>query len=403
METNLQKIANDMVSKIENFVKNNKSTNSYDYEKSISKILHAFSHQLFQASIGKIPQGINSKVNIKTTLGDIVVPKSHPMSSRPMGFQISPCLQEHISRLGSKLVFSEASEEFWQFLETDISDKQIERVCHCYGEKIDEIDWENAYSDSVQMKISYKKQEPVYVMVDGSMILTREDSWKEIKVGRIFCDNSKVKISKGRTLLTNSIYTAHLGTASDFWEKFSTEIPPSENLIFINDGAKWIWNHIDDFHPNSIQILDFYHCKEHICQFSNDFFPTKQEAVLFSDSICQMLLSEQVDHALKKLKRLKCLSKAKENKKEKLLQYLENNKKRINYGKFQKLGLLIGSGAIESAQRNVIQKRLKLSGQRWTIKGAQQIANLRVLKKSNRWEKLIKCIQDEQVNYKKAA
>lgn len=43
---------------------------------------------------------------------------------------------------------------------------------------------------------------------------------------------------------------------------------------------------------------------------------------------------------------------------------------------------LIGSGAIEAAHRNVIQKRLKLSGQRWTIKGAQQITNLRTYKKS---------------------
>jgi hypothetical protein len=301
------------------------------------------------------------------------------------------------------MVFSEASEEFWQFLEADLSDKQIERVCHCYGEKIDEIDWENAYSDSVQMKISYKKQEPVYVMVDGSMILTREESWKEIKVGRIFCDGSMVQISKDRTMLTHSIYAAHLGTSSDFWEKFSAEIPPSKNLVFINDGAKWIWNYIDDYYPNSIQILDFYHCKEHICQFSNDFFPVKEDAIQFSNLICQMLLSERVDDALEELKNLACSSKTKEDIKEKLIQYLENNKKRIDYGKYQKMGLLIGSGAIESAQRDVIQKRLKLSGQRWTIKGAQQIANLRVLKKSNRWRKLLKCIQDEQFNYTKAA
>ena len=78
--------------------------------------------------------------------------------------------------------------------------------------------------------------------------------------------------------------------------------------------------------------------------------------------------------------------------KEKLLNYMENNKKRINYGKFKKMGLLIGSGVIESAQRDAIQKRMKLSGQRWTIKGAQQIASLRVAKKSDRWERVVNCI-----------
>ena len=67
-----------------------------------------------------------------------------------------------------------------------------------------------------------------------------------------------------------------------------------------------------------------------------------------------------------------------EKEKTKLLTYLTNNKKRINYGKFIKDGLLIGSGAIESANRDVIQKRMKLSGQRWTIQGAKQMLNLRI-------------------------
>jgi len=45
-----------------------------------------------------------------------------------------------------------------------------------------------------------------------------------------------------------------------------------------------------------------------------------------------------------------------------------------------------GSGPIEAAHRNVIQQRLKLSGQKWTIKGAQAIANLRCYQKSNAWD-----------------
>ena len=59
---------------------------------------------------------------------------------------------------------------------------------------------------------------------------------------------------------------------------------------------------------------------------------------------------------------------------------------------FKDKGLLIGSGAIEAAHRNVIQKRLKLSGQRWTVKGAQQVANLRVCEKSNDWDKVVSLI-----------
>ncbi|MFV0269601.1 MAG: hypothetical protein ACK5HT_20960 [Draconibacterium sp.] len=54
----------------------------------------------------------------------------------------------------------------------------------------------------------------------------------------------------------------------------------------------------------------------------------------------------------------------------------QNNLKRMQYKTFNEQGLLIGSGAIESAQRDILQQRLKLSGQRWTMKGLQQVANL---------------------------
>jgi len=392
METKLQKVAEKMVSELENFSKDMNSMDSYSIEKGANKIFREFENHLFQAMVGEIPKSVNSKVSIKTTLGSITVSKSHPMSIRPMGFHISPLLQEHMCRIGSKMVFSEASEEFWQFIEQDISDKQIERVCHCYGEKLEELDWNNAYSDAIQLKTNYPKEDTVYAMVDGSMLFTREEGWKEIKVGRVFGSSSMINISKNRTLLSDSVYTAHLGNASDFWERFSTEIPQSNQLVFINDGAKWIWKHIEECYPNSVQILDFFHCKEHIYQFTKDFFSNKDKQIKFAEQICDMLLDQQVSAALEKIRQLEPKSTKRKSVKEKLLKYLENNKKRINYGKYKKMGLLIGSGAIESAQRDVIQKRMKLSGQRWTKSGAQQIVNLRVHKKSNRWERVVDCI-----------
>lgn len=45
------------------------------------------------------------------------------------------------------------------------------------------------------------------------------------------------------------------------------------------------------------------------------------------------------------------------------IRYYKNNKHRIQYKTYQEAGYLIGSGAIEVAHRNVVQQRLKLSGQ----------------------------------------
>jgi hypothetical protein len=62
----------------------------------------------------------------------------------------------------------------------------------------------------------------------------------------------------------------------------------------------------------------------------------------------------------------------------------------MDYCKYTKLGAgIIGSGAIESAHRTVVQKRMKLSGQRWSFSGAQNMLNLRVTSMNNRWDKII--------------
>lgn len=314
------------------------------------------------------------------------------MSQTPMGYKISPLLQEHICRLGSKLTFAEAASELSMILRIEINAKQVERICHCYGQELDNIDWQESYSDSVQLKFSYSKSAPVYCMADGSMLLTREEKWKEIKLGRIFSGKSHIEgISKGRGMIAESVYSAHFGKSDDFWERFSKEIPSGQELVFICDGAKWLWNYIDDCYPGAIQILDYYHCKEHVCELAKELF-SPEETYAFINEVMGYLSTKQVEKGINKIRQLEIPAKAKQKARDKLVNYLNTNKKRIDYGSFSEKGLLIGSGAIEAAHRDVIQKRLKLSGQRWTIQGAQQIANLRVCEKSNNWHKVVSLI-----------
>lgn len=303
-----------------------------------------------------------------------------------------------MTRIGSKLVFEESSEELELLLGIDMNAKQIERVCHYYGDLLEQIEWREAYSDGIQLKLQFKQEEDIYVMLDGSMLLTREEKWKEIKLGRIFTSGSITQTSKDRGMITDTVYISHFGKAGEFWEKLSKEIPVSEKLVFINDGAKWIWNYIDDHYPNSTQILDYFHCKEHIYDFAKLFFNNdKAKTEKFVNNITDCLFAKQVDKALEEIFLLKTTNKTKQREKEKLLNYLTTNKNRINYGEYVKQGLLIGSGAIEAAHRNVIQKRLKLSGQRWTIKGAQQITNLRTYKKSNNWNEVKNLIINNKI------
>jgi hypothetical protein len=320
------------------------------------------------------------------------------MNVFPMGFKISPFLQEKMCRAGSRLPFEEAAETLCGLLPVAVNAKQVERLCHCYGEELDNIDWREAYSDGVQTKLKTDSSSTVYCMADGGMVLTREDSWKEVKLGRVFSSDSRIEeISKDRGLITDSVYDAHLGNSSDFRERFSKEIPPGRNLVFICDGAKWLWNYISERYPNSTQILDFFHCKEHLYEFGKECFDNDSARVSnFVDCVLEFFNNKDVSGGLNEIRKLKITKKSIEEKRNKLLSYLETNRHRINYGSFKERGLLIGSGAIEAAHRNVIQKRLKLSGQRWTMKGAQQIINLRVCDKSNRWDKVLNLIRNQK-------
>ncbi len=61
----------------------------------------------------------------------------------------------------------------------------------------------------------------------------------------------------------------------------------------------------------------------------------------------------------------------------------------IDYKTYKEKGYYIGSGAIESANKTVIQQRMKQSGMRWSLNGAQYIAALRANHESNNWDEVI--------------
>ena len=64
--------------------------------------------------------------------------------------------------------------------------------------------------------------------------------------------------------------------------------------------------------------------------------------------------------------------------------YLENNKDKIDYSKYEKEGLFVGSGAIESSNKTITQSRLKQSGKRWSIDGANYMIALRCMDESEK-------------------
>lgn len=333
------------------------------------------------------------------------------------GFKITPYFQELQVFAGQNDNYQAGSTQLEKYLRIPVGHSQLERVTKHYSEQLEATNSAGtlivAQEASTQLlKTHMETSGHAYVMIDGSMLQTREgeqhNDWKEVKLGRIFSDIDQHDLDKHHTWINRSVYSAHLGKSVDFINKFEPLVdilePLNDRLIFIGDGASWAWNWIEESYPNATQILDFYHAVEHLAKFAKVYFKNQTASKNWVNKQKVNLLNDRISVLIEGIEQLDKRTKKVEEARNKLLTYLKNNQHRMYYKTFRDRDLSIGSGAIESAHRTVLQKRLKQSGQRWTIKGAQKIIDLRLMNFNGQWHKIIDIVKkNEQEQFKKVA
>lgn len=332
---------------------------------------------------------ISVKKNL-TTLGHVTINNSHPFSQGKNGFQISPRMQELMVFAGQMDCYESCGEIIGEFLDVKVSSSQVHRVTDTYGKEIGKTINEHTTLTPI------KKQEVLYVEADGSMVLTREEGWKEVKLGRIFKSSDCIHAAEKPGWISNSQYVAHLGGHKKFIEQMEylidSYIHPNTEVVFITDGAPWLRNWIEDAYPCSHSILDYYHASEYLHAFSREYFKDPDKEKQWLEEQQKILLESSVYQVIENVRNIG--SKNKEAKR--LIEYFQANAERMDYKRYQEIGCgIIGSGAIESAHRKVIQKRMKQAGQRWSKEGAQNMLNLRVVKCNHQWEKIITLTKTE--------
>ncbi len=326
----------------------------------------------------------------------IEIAKCHPYSQGAKGFQISPLMQEKMVFAGQYDNYGSCNKLIETFLNRQISTSQVLRVTNAYGK---EFGLEDQSKRTLAPPV---KREAVYAMVDGSMILSR-GGWKETKLGRVFKSGDCIKDGSDKGSILQSQYVAHLGGNKPFCRAMSELLDAyggnsiGERLVMINDGATWIHQWCKDIYPKAVHILDYYHAVEHLYEFITLAFKDVETGRTWGKDIETLLMQSKVEQAIEAIQQQAAGNKKAQQVKAGLINYYEQNKERMDYARYTKIGTgIIGSGAIESAHRTVIQKRLKQSGQRWGIKGAQNVLNLRVVYMSNQWHKVINLIKIEQ-------
>lgn len=327
-----------------------------------------------------------------TAFGKVEVLKGHVLSQSTSKFGISQRTQMILCMLGQSMVFEEGSEVLQELLGLNMSAKQIQRVSEHYGDKFNGL--VEANCGAVIPELEKAAEGSVYVMVDGSMLCTRGDKrWREIKLGRIFKRSQVVDIQDNRRHIVSSIYVSHFGDVNHFFVKLERHLTPYKKKIIIGDGAAWIWKWAEDNYPGALQILDYFHAKEKLVLFAKQQFADEQKRKAWIAHQCEYLLKDQVQKVIKHIQCLRAISPQAKEAKQNTIRYYVEHEDRMRYQYYRKKGLMIGSGPIEAAHRSVLQQRMKLSGQRWSIKGAQGIANLRCYRKADQWKIVQNVIQ----------
>ncbi len=184
-----------------------------------------------------------------------------------------------------------------------------------------------------------------------------------------------------------------MGSVDKFFPKLERHLVPYKKKVIIADGATWIWNWADDNYSGALQILDFYHAKEKVVLFANQQFRSEPRRKEWIALMCDELMQHNVEGVISTVKSMRSTGEKAKEAKAKLIKYYIDHADRMMYKTCREQGLLIGSGPIEAAHRSVLQQRMKLSGQKWSVEGANAIANLRCYQKSGAWDMIEKIIK----------
>ena len=137
-------------------------------------------------------------------------------------------------------------------------------------------------------------------------------------------------------------------------------------IALVGDGAPWVWRAMTEAFPEGREVLDYFHCSEHIhalapAQYADD--PVK--ALQWAEATMTRLYYGEVNQVIGGLKRMQPKKDDVKEQIRKLIGYLKNNAHRIDYEHHRRGGYAIGSGGIESANKFICHVRMKRSGAWW--------------------------------------
>lgn len=167
----------------------------------------------------------------------------------------------------------------------------------------------------------------------------------------------------------------------------------AEELVLIGDGAPWIWNRANGLREQLgvpqerfVEIVDYFHVVERLSALSKTQQRYDEEAPRRWMKVQKGRLKAGKIEEIEDVVRVLCRQHEEVGNAER--DYWARNRHRLRYGDFRARRIPIGSGAVESAVRRVINLRMKGASISWTERHAEGVLHLRAHAKSGRWNEL---------------
>ena len=293
--------------------------------------------------------------------------QGHYPLDEQMGYQpgcMTPGLTSIAGQVGASIPFERSSDFLKHLCGVFLSENTIRSATQGVGEEVlsQEEEW-LAESQEPAMLLEHarlpsdSKPRRLYGSLDGVKV-PMQNEWRELKVGCWYTEEDEIRapVSKERderARATQITYYTDIVEAADFgrllWATGCQRLAEqASELVFVCDGAAWIWNLVHDHYPEAIQIVDWYHAVEYIAPVASAVFgENTPESQAWRERVRSDLWEGRLQQVLVAFEECFGHPKAGELAR-KAWTYYTNNRERMRYPEYRAKGLRIGSGTVES-------------------------------------------------------
>ena len=314
--------------------------------------------------------------------------------------QISAELESLSGMTGAQLPFGQSSQLFEALTLVSVSDHTVGKATQAIGAEVQtqEVQWLAQSRDESwlqeQQRLAQRPQR-LYGALDAAKVHIRaekEHPWRDLKVGAWFTTTVEPPQNPDEDWeihATDISYYCDITEARHFGQLLwatgcQRQAQLAQELIFLGDGAEWIWNLVREHYPEAIQIVDWFHATEYIAPVATAAFTSEAQQQAWIKQVRTDLWDGDLEAVIAAFDRFTDHPRATEVA-TKALTYFTHNRHRMDYPTYRAKGYQIGSGTIESGCKQIVSQRLKVAGAIWDLDNCVKTAKARAALLSGQW------------------